>query len=106
LSSPEGKSLCVISGQPGGFGGEDIHATTRITPGLGVGFYYDNVTADPITSQEPTIRIGFEVPRSAQRRAVLLCANLVLTEKLTIFLGLSSGIVYKNKSCVDRYRSK
>jgi Tol biopolymer transport system component len=29
LPSPDGKSLYVTSGRPGGFGGEDIYVTTR-----------------------------------------------------------------------------
>jgi hypothetical protein len=31
---------------------------------------------------------------------------LVLTEKVTIILGLDSSMVYKNKLCADPYRSK
>ncbi|HXV83254.1 MAG TPA: hypothetical protein VEG60_25610 [Candidatus Binatia bacterium] len=34
LPSPDGKSLDVTSGLPGGFGGEDIYVTTRDDAGM------------------------------------------------------------------------
>ena len=62
LPSPDGKSLYVTSGRPGGFGGEDIYVTTRDTSGAwgpltNLGSLVNTAKDDRCPSLTPDLRI-------------------------------------------------